>query len=248
MKVSEYCLPCRFNAGGSRLAANLVRQTKLDARPPVSVKGTKHGLLFLLDEQCEHLAIVDCLKEMLQGDTSGLFAGPEVSIFVDYGTRNLSKEENRELFALFMERDNFVIREFAPKTSARAALFTRAQTGISQAVYRGTVRAGQSLTFEGDVVILGDVNPGGQVSAIGDIYVFGRLQGIAHAGIAGNHCAVVAAAEFAPLQLRIADLVGQTPQDNGKPLRTFMEFAYVRNGLMAVDRMQFLSSYQQAQT
>ncbi len=227
------------------MAAKLVRQTKLEAKPPVSIKGTKHGLLFLLDEQCEHTAIVDCLKEMLQGDASGLFNGPEVSIFVDYGNRTLTKQENRELFTLFMERDNFVIREFAPKTSARAALFTRTQSSRAQSVFKGTVRAGQSLLFEGDAIILGDINPGGQVSADGNVYVFGRLMGIAHAGLVTGVDAIVAAAEFAPMQVRIGDIVGQTPRENGKPLRTFMEFAYVRDGIMAVDRMQFLSTYEQ---
>jgi septum site-determining protein MinC len=56
-----------------------------------------------------------------------------------------------------------------------------------------TVRSGMEIRHPGTVVILGEVNPGGSVIAAGDILVWGRLRGIAHAGAEGNsQCLIMA--------------------------------------------------------
>ncbi|MDQ7821995.1 MAG: septum site-determining protein MinC [Candidatus Eremiobacteraeota bacterium] len=70
---------------------------------------------------------------------------------------------------------------------------------------RKTVRSGQKVEFQGNVVIQGDVNSGAQVIAQGDIIILGTLRGIAHAGAGGNASAVVMAFVLEPTQLRIAD-------------------------------------------
>ena len=69
---------------------------------------------------------------------------------------------------------------------------------------RGACRAGESLRFPGDVVILGNVNPGAEVTADGDILVFGGLRGTAHAGAGGDAGAVILAMFTASPTLRIA--------------------------------------------
>ncbi|MFZ4804942.1 MAG: septum site-determining protein MinC [Synechococcus lacustris] len=80
-------------------------------------------------------------------------------------------------------------------------------------VQRGTLRAGEHLEVEGAVLVLGDVNPGARVSASGDVLVWGRLRGIAHAGCRGNSAARIVALQLRPLQLRIADAVARGPED-----------------------------------
>lgn len=45
------------------------------------------------------------------------------------------------------------------------------------------VRSGQVLETEGDLLLIGDVNPGGMVKAGGNIFILGSLRGIAHAGL-----------------------------------------------------------------
>ena len=79
--------------------------------------------------------------------------------------------------------------------------------------FRGTVRSGQSLEFPGNIVILGDVNPGAYVIASGDIIVMGRLNGVVHAGAEGDERAVVIGAGFFPSQLRIAQYIGRPPDE-----------------------------------
>ncbi|SFC49996.1 septum site-determining protein MinC [Marinospirillum celere] len=54
-------------------------------------------------------------------------------------------------------------------------------------VYEGSVRSGQQLVHEkGDLIVLGSVNPGGEVLASGQIHVYGALRGRALAGIHGD--------------------------------------------------------------
>ena len=66
---------------------------------------------------------------------------------------------------------------------------------------------------DGDVLVLGDVNPGATVSAAGHVLVWGRLRGIAHAGRDGDQKARIVALQLRPLQLRIADQVARGPED-----------------------------------
>jgi septum site-determining protein MinC len=79
-------------------------------------------------------------------------------------------------------------------------------------VHRGSLRSGQVLRKTESIVVIGDVNPGAQVISGGDVMVWGRLRGIAHAGAEGNRRAVVAAIDFVPTQLRIANLTAIAPE------------------------------------
>ncbi len=72
-------------------------------------------------------------------------------------------------------------------------------------IARGNLRAGETRRFAGHAVILGNVNPGAQVIAQGDIIVFGGLRGQAHAGANGDITATIVAMSIAYPVLRIAD-------------------------------------------
>ena len=71
------------------------------------------------------------------------------------------------------------------------------------------VRSGQVLKVPGDLLLIGDVNPGGTVMAGGNIFVMGILKGIAHAGCNGNEEAVIAASSLKPSQLRIGEHINR---------------------------------------
>ncbi|MGP6157723.1 MAG: septum site-determining protein MinC [Vulcanimicrobiaceae bacterium] len=90
--------------------------------------------------------------------------------------------------------------------------------------HRGTLRGGQALQQLGNIVVVGDVNPGAELVASGDILVFGALRGTAHAGAQGDANARVAALELAPTQLRIATFIAI---DDGQRRRTEAEVAFV---------------------
>ena len=69
-----------------------------------------------------------------------------------------------------------------------------------------TLRSGQTVNYEGNILIIGDAHPGSEIVADGDITVWGILGGIAHAGAKGNITAKVRALKLNAIQLRIAGL------------------------------------------
>lgn len=69
---------------------------------------------------------------------------------------------------------------------------------------RTPLRSGQVVEHAGDVVILGDVNPGARVVAAGDLFVLGRLRGQALAGQPDHRDRSIYALSFEPTQVRIA--------------------------------------------
>ena len=79
--------------------------------------------------------------------------------------------------------------------------------------HQGTIRSGEYLDTSGDLLILGDVNPGAIVSAEENIIIWGRLLGIAHAGSKGNIESTISALQLRPVQLRIANKVARGPKD-----------------------------------
>ncbi len=74
-----------------------------------------------------------------------------------------------------------------------------------------TVRSGRSLYFDGHVVIVGDVNPGAEIVADGNVIVWGKLSGLVHAGANGDESATVSALDLSPTQLRIANRITIAP-------------------------------------
>ncbi len=89
--------------------------------------------------------------------------------------------------------------------------------GVATLYHRGTLRGGQALHNLGNLVVIGDVNPGAELVASGDIVVFGALRGVAHAGAQGDRGARVIALELAATQLRIATAIATG--DAGSKLR-----------------------------
>ena len=73
--------------------------------------------------------------------------------------------------------------------------------------YKGSIRSGQKLEFEGSIVIIGDVNDGAEVIAEDNIEVVGNLRGMAHAGAKGNEEAIIAASIIESPQIRIASKI-----------------------------------------
>jgi len=92
-------------------------------------------------------------------------------------------------------------------------------------LHKGTVRSGERISSNGNLCIIGDVNPGAIVSAKKNIYVWGKLLGIAFAGKSGNKNAYIASLYLNPLQLRIADVIAIGPKD--KPKNCYPEIAVI---------------------
>jgi len=92
-------------------------------------------------------------------------------------------------------------------------------------LHKGTVRSGERISSNGNLCIIGDVNPGAIISAKKNIYVWGKLLGIAFAGKSGNKNASITSLYLNPLQLRIADVIAIGPKD--KPKNCYPEIAVI---------------------
>jgi septum site-determining protein MinC len=92
---------------------------------------------------------------------------------------------------------------------------------------RRTLRSGHKVIHPGHIIVIGDVNPGAELVAGGNIIVWGRLRGVVHAGAMGDTEAVVCSLDLSPTQLRIADKISVSPPRKGK---TRPEVARLENG------------------
>ena len=99
-------------------------------------------------------------------------------------------------------------------------------------LHKGTVRSGDRISSNGNLCIVGDVNPGAIISAKKNIYVWGKLLGIAFAGKDGNNNASIASLYLKPLQLRIADVVAIGPEE--KPNNYYPEIALVEKETIVI--------------
>ena len=94
-------------------------------------------------------------------------------------------------------------------------------------LHKGTVRSGTRISSNGDLFIMRDVNPGAIVSATNNVYVWGKLLGIALAGEDGNSSSSIASLYLNPLQLRICDIVAIGPKE--KPKHQYPEVAVIED-------------------
>ena len=104
-------------------------------------------------------------------------------------------------------------------------------------LYEKSLRSGQSIKFEGNVVVLGDVNAGAEIVADGHILVMGKLRGLVHAGAGGEEGATVSALDLAPTQLRIASHITRPP-DGADNANINAETARIRNDEVVIEEYQ----------
>jgi septum site-determining protein MinC len=223
---------------------------KQQMRQDIIIRGTtRTGIAIVLPEEGELELVLQRLRAKLaQG--GGFFRGAEVTVLV--GNRRLS-EADQQVVAEILAESGMTLRAVSeggdPVAEARtvrkaatesrhagtlpaAALLAESQTAL---VVTRTLRSGQSVRHDGDVIVLGDVNPGAEVVASGHIVVMGALRGVAHAGCTGNTGALVAATKLRPTQLRIAHVIGRSPDEPDEPLKPVPEVARVRDGIIVIE-------------
>jgi septum site-determining protein MinC len=203
-------------------------------QPTVQIKGIREGLLVIVGEGGWEDVYHSLLDEMDR--QSGFLKGAKVAL--DVGNHALKAVDLGGLRDALSAREVslWAVLSSSPTTEQTAQSLgmatrlnrsrldreistpdTNLQSGEQAVLVRRTLRSGYSLQFAGHVVVIGDVNPGAEVIATGDVLVWGRLRGMVHAGAEGNEDAVVCALDLIPTQLRIAGQIAITPQRRGKP-------------------------------
>lgn len=211
--------------------------TQLTKQQYVAIKGTKNGLVLRLDDKCAYSDLLAELRDKVAED--GLEGIAEVRI--DTGNRYCDEGELKEIMNIIHDSPNLRVSRIQSDVITMEDCNTRILEKQSE-TYIGIVRSGQVVKADGDLVVIGDVNPNGRIVAGGSIYVLGRLKGIAHAGSNGNSQSVIAASWLEATHLMIADKI-QLMTDELTILseQPEMECAYLHpNGFIAIDRLQEL--------
>lgn len=206
----------------------------------VAFRGTKRGLSIQLGDEPDFAAVIEQLAEKV-GSSGRFFAGANVTI--DPGARDLSGEQQEQIATLLGANGLKLVGIEPASTREPAGTLRRTAPGPAPAipdarpgalVVTRTLRSGQTIRHNGDVIVLGDLNPGAEVVAAGHIVVMGALRGVAHAGATGDATAIVAAVRLHPTQLRIAQIIGRAP-DETDPEHPRPEVARIRDGMIVLE-------------
>ena len=137
---------------------------------------------------------------------------PEVETALDkiFGDNDFDKDEEEPQKEVKEMEESFACIEEEEEDEETLQMKKEAEK-LPTLYIKKTIRSGQSITSDGNLVIVGDVNPGAEIIAKGDITVWGILGGIAHAGSEGNTQARIRALKMNAIQLRIADIFARRP-------------------------------------
>lgn len=211
--------------------------------PPIQIKADRYGLTLVPDPAASMEAIMDFMDDQL-ARSHDFFLKTEM--LLDLRTRPMRTDEISALCARLYEKSrvrvvevrlsndlSFTVAGDARKPRSEPKGSRREGECNAPMIVRNTCRSGVRIVSPSDCVVLGDVNPGAEIIADGDVVVFGTLRGLAHAGAGGERTARIWALSFEPNQIRIADLVAVPPQGIKSAPNRF-EVAEIQNGLIQV--------------
>ncbi len=207
----------------------------------VTIKGTKDGLTLHLDDRCSFQELLKEIEEKLSVNQQTLPDSPPIVVHVKVGTRYITSVQEETLTRLIQKKKNLAVGSIDSEVITKTeALEWKMQSGIT--TVSKMIRSGQVLEVTGDLLLIGDVNPGGSIIAGGNIFVMGALRGQAHAGRDGRKDSVIVASVMKPTQLKICDIMNRAP-DRFQDVKNEMECAYINeNEQIMIDRLQVLSN------
>jgi septum site-determining protein MinC len=234
--------------------SGLEREEKQSVSAYIAIKGTRSGLLLTLEPETPFGDLLKALSERL-AEAPAFFRG--ASLTVDTSRRTLRVSERLQLEKLLahyqmsvtplekqLEQQREIKRTIplyldetppeAPGERNSEVTPQRDPRETDDTLFiRRTVRSGQAIHHASNVVVLGDVNPGAEIVAGGDIIVWGVLRGMVHAGYPDNEQSVVCSLYLSPVQLRIAHLLSRPPE--GFEAQPRPEVAMIRQGQIVVE-------------
>jgi septum site-determining protein MinC len=220
--------------------ANLRNKPNSNPANGIVFKGYKSGLTLIIPEIGPFDIYMDELRNQLE-KSKGFFKGAKITLKT--GKRRLLDNERSFLFQLISDAGMTAqwkadeLLEPSKKDKKKQPIDHR--NLIPSVTIRKTVRSGQRIEFDGNILVMGDVNPGAEIVASGDILVLGKLRGTAHAGAKGDKMAEIFAFQIRPVQIRIAEVYTRAPEmEREKETRYFRpEVAVIRDEQIVVEKV-----------
>ena len=214
------------------------------AENAVVFKGTKEGLYIILKEEMDLETIKSNLGQKIK-PSKRFFEGARI---MNFKGKKLTREEFNELKKVMEQEYGMTVvgshsdknyetkdeRYGAKKTDVLEKLPFENVHEVGALTVRATLRSGQLIQYDGDIVIIGDVNPGAHIKATGSVVIMGNARGIIQAGANGDYSTFIAAYKMQPSQLRIGDIITRSPEGLESNLNN-PEIAMVKQGMIVVE-------------
>ncbi len=197
----------------------------------VEIKGiTVPALMIKLDE---NISIDENINQIEKKLSNAFFKG-SIAI-IDTGNMKIDEENRKKIEKIVEKHNSSVIGYKKSVKSEEKADLPEINEKKSLKIINRTVRSGQRVEYDGDILIIGDVNPDAYVISSGNVIVMGALRGFVHAGANGDETAVVLALKLMPQQLRIANYLTRSPDDTEEP--DYPEKAYIEDGKIIIEKI-----------
>ncbi|MCL2874600.1 MAG: septum site-determining protein MinC [Defluviitaleaceae bacterium] len=217
----------------------------------VLFKGKKGGITIVIDDEGDFEDIKEIFRNKVIA-AKKFFS--DAKTVITFEGRMMSDEQEESLLKILMEESSLDItltkenQKEAAKTTVSTDNSTKLESyktteqlgkEMSTYYYNGNLRSGQAIRYSGSVVIVGDVNPGSEVSAEGNIIILGSAKGKLHAGCFGDENCYVTALRLFPAQLRIADVITHIPKENQKEVKAVAKplYAFLNEGKIYINEM-----------
>lgn len=226
---------------------------KMAQKGPVEFKGKLNGLYLNLDPDEDFDIIMAYLMTLLK-DRASFYQGSRIIgvkgkrlsykqkaaieslIYDQYGITVESLEDPEEITPIVEPVSKRTIDASIPDDIVHVVKDNSVSCVSDTHFVFGTMRSGKSVHYPGHVIVIGDVNPGAEIVAEGNIIVMGRVLGFIHAGSAGNDKAIVIANLLKPTQIRISTYISVPPSDDESFHTTVPEKATVSNGVIKIEK------------
>ena len=179
----------------------------------ISIFLKKENILLKIKDNSTKAQIIDELKHKLP-ELKKFYKEEQTPILVT--GKMLKTTEIDEIQALIESEMKVKVSFDSPRVMGLHGIIKdfRKEIATSETkFYKGSLRSGQRIEFEGSVVIIGDVNDGAEIIAEDNIVVLGALRGMAHAGAKGNEQAIIAARIIDSLQIRIGSIIKERSRE-----------------------------------
>ena len=153
----------------------------------------------------------DIFQDIFDADYKEKFEKAGITYFytlIDDAVARVMKSEGGYIWAC-KNYDGDVMSDMISSAFGSLAMMT----SVLAKFVRKTVRSGQCLNYAGNLIIIGDVNNGGEVRAHGNVIVLGDLKGKVFAGDNGNENAIIAAYSLEPELISISGKITISPDD-----------------------------------
>lgn len=205
----------------------------------VIIKGTKSGIIVILDGDIPFEELKEHIAHKFS--ESRKFLG-KAEMAISFEGRELTTEEEKEILQIISEHSDLRIicivsndakQEERFKLSLNQKLLEL--SACTGQFYKGNLRSGQALEVETSIIIIGDVNPGAKVVSKGNVVILGSLKGNVFAGACGNENSFVVALDMQPMQIRIADIIGRSPDKPMKDAVKETKIAFIDEGNIYIE-------------